>query len=73
MGQWTNKANYAYDTGTYAGHAFFGTCGGTIVLDCTVEQLQTPVLPIRRSLRAAIAAALAAAACRHRLMTWGTD
>ena len=44
VGQWTSKGCYAYDTGTYAGHAFFGTCGGTIVLDCTVEQLQTPVL-----------------------------
>ena len=44
VGQWTSKGCYAYDTGTYAGHAFFGTCGGTIVLDCTVEQMQTPVL-----------------------------
>ena len=44
VGQWTTKGCYAYDTGTYAGHAFFGTCGGTIVLDCTVEQMQTPVL-----------------------------
>ena len=43
VGQWTTKGCYAYDSGTYGGHAFFGTCGGTMVIDCTAEQMQAPV------------------------------